>query len=196
MKQILASAMIIAALGALVVSSTLALFTDQAVIAGNTVATNSFDLTLNHSEGKPYHIEHAYPGYVDGWEYIDIYNTGDHPFKAHITFEQTGGDVVLYNALKVKMVSAGGDGICNTGSFGEFVIYDGFIKDFPNQKLVSTSEYWHLATGVPAHYIQPGYTQRICQQLSIDPNAGNEIMGTSVVFSEIVDATQNNNLAE
>jgi hypothetical protein len=193
MRQILASAMIIAALGALVVSSTLALFVDQEVIAGNTVATHSFELTLNSSEGKPYSIVGAYPGYVDGWEYIDIYNTGVIPLQAHITFEQTGGDTVLYNALRMRMVSAGGDGLCNTADFGEYLIYDGFIKDFPFQKLVSTSEYWHLASGTPAHNIQPGFTQRICQQLSVDPNAGNEIMNKTVVFSEIVDAMQGNN---
>jgi predicted ribosomally synthesized peptide with SipW-like signal peptide len=190
MKQILASAMIIAALGALVVSSTVALYTDQEVIAGNTVATHSFELTVNTSAGKPYYITDAYPGYVDGWEYIDIYNVGEFPIQAHITFERTSGDEVLYDALKMKMVSAGGDGICNTDDFGEYLIYDGYLSDFPFQKLVSTDEYWHLASGDPAHNIQPGYTQRICQQLSVDPLAGNEIMGKTVVFSEIVDAMQ------
>ncbi|PKN02449.1 hypothetical protein CVU76_00180 [Candidatus Dojkabacteria bacterium HGW-Dojkabacteria-1] len=195
MKQILASAMIIAALGALVVSSTVALFSDQGVISGNTVATGTLELTLNKSAGKPFTITDGYPGYETGWEYMDIYNTGTMPFEAHVSFEKTAGDDDLYDALMIDMHASGGDGLCNTSDFGENLIYSGYLKDFPFQKLVSV--YWHLAneddaSGSPADNIRAGWTMRVCQKLSIDSGAGNEIMGKSVTFSEIVDAMQDN----
>ena len=194
MKQILMSVLILAALGALVVSGTVALFSDQEVIAGNTVATGTLELTLNHTAGKPFSITEGYPGYTTGWEYMDIYNTGSLPFEAHLTFSKTAGSTALYDALKIKLVSAGADGICNSGDFGEYLIYDGYVKDFPTQKLISSANYWHLAdgSGDPADNIRPGYTMRVCQKLSIDLAAGNEIMGKSVTFSEIVDAMQDN----
>lgn len=197
MKQILASAVIIATLGALVVNSTVALFSAQQSIAGNTVATGTLALTLNKSAGKPYSITDGYPGLTTDWEYMDIYNTGNLPFEGYVSFAKTAGDVVLYDALKMEMRSAGGDGVCNTSDFGEYLIYDGFVKDFPNQKLVSSADYWHLAneddaSGSPADNIRVGYTMRVCQKLSIDENAGNEIMGKTVEFSEIVDAMQDN----
>jgi predicted ribosomally synthesized peptide with SipW-like signal peptide len=197
MKQILASAVIIATLGALVVNSTVALFNDQKVIAGNTVATGTVGLTLNSSEGKPYSVTDGFPGFETDWEYMDIFNTGDMPFEAYVSFEQTGGDVVLYDALMMEMVSAGGDGVCNTADFGEFPIYNGLLKDFPAQSLVSSENFWHLAneddaSGSPADNIRAGFTMRVCQKLSIDEEAGNEIMGKTVEFSEIVDAMQDN----
>jgi predicted ribosomally synthesized peptide with SipW-like signal peptide len=197
MKQILVSTLILVALGALVTSGTVALFNDQKTIAGNTVATGTLELTLNHTAGKPYTISEAYPGYITGWEYIDIYNTGSLPFEAHMSFAKTAGDTALYNALEMRLESAGGDSICDNGDYGEYLIYDGYLKDFPTQKLVSTASYWHLAnegdgSGSPADNVRPGYSMRVCQQLSIDSGAGNEIMGKSVTFSEIVDAMQDN----
>ncbi len=195
MRQILTSAMIIAALGALVVNSTFALFTDQEIIAGNTVATGELALTLNHTAGKPYDIQNAYPGFQDGWEYMDIFNSGLMPFEAYVSFEKTGGSTDLYNALKMEMEEAGGDSVCNTNDFGENPIYNGFVKDFAPQTLVS--HLWQHAneedaSGSPADNIRAGWTMRVCQKLSIDSEAGNEIMGESVTFSEIVDAMQDN----
>ena len=194
MKQILASAMIIAALGALVVSSTVALFNDQETIAGNTVATGTLALTLNHTAGKPYAITGGYPGYTTGWEYIDIFNEGDMPFEAYMTFTKTGGNTALYDALMIQLESAGGDGVCDNGDFGENAIYTGYLKDFTPQTLVSS--YWHNANEADASggpdNIRPGWTMRVCQKLSIDPAAGNIIMGKTVTFSEIVDAMQDN----
>ncbi len=186
----------IATLGALVAGSTVALFNDREVIAGNTVATESFDLTLNHTEGKPYSIEDAYPGFVDDWEWIDIYNTGELPFEAYMSFEQTGGDTELYEALSIRLETAGGDGTCDTGDFEENLIYDGLISDFPDNTLVSSINYWHLAneadaSGSPADNIRPGYTERVCQVLYIEEDV-DDIMGMSTTFSEIVDAVQDN----
>lgn len=187
---------IILGLGAVVIGSSYALFTDQDTIAGNTVATGSFELTLNHTEGKPFSITDAFPGFVSPMEYMDLFNSGSMPLEAHLTIEQTAGDPTLYSALNILLVSAGGDSVCESGDFGEFVIWDGPIEDFPASTLVSDSAYWHLANeddaSGPNDNIRPGYTMRICQQVSVDPDAGNEIMGTSATFSEIVDAVQDN----
>lgn len=192
MKQILASAMIIAALGALVVSSTVALFSDQETIAGNTVATGTLELTLNHTAGKPYAITGGYPGYMTDWEWIDIYNTGDLPFEAYMSFAKTGGSTTLYDALKMELYATGTDDVCGGGD--DVLIYNGYIKNFPTSKLVSS--YWHHAneddgTGGPDN-IRAGWTMGVCQRLSISSTAGNEIMGKTVTFSEIVDAMQDN----
>lgn len=196
MKSILASIATIAALGALVAGSTVALFNDQEVIAGNTVATGTLDLTLNHTAGKPYSISDAYPGFEDNWEWIDIYNTGEEPFEAYMSFEQTGGDEELYEALSIRLETAGGDGTCDTDDFEENLIYDGLLDDFPDSKLVSTLNYWHLAneddaSGSPADNIRVGYTERVCQQLYIEDDV-EDIMGMETTFSEIVDAVQDN----
>jgi len=197
MKQILASAMIIAALGALVVSSTVALFSDQESVAGNTVATGTLELTVNESVGKPYNITNGYPGYTTGWEYIDIFNSGNLPFEAHISFEKTGGNTALYNALMMEMKTSGWDSDCTNGDGGEVTFYDGYVSAFTPQMLVSTLNYWHLAneddaSGSPADNIRAGYSEGVCQKLSIDSTAGNEIMGKTVTFSEVVDAMQDN----
>lgn len=197
MKKILLSAAIIAALGALVVNSTAALFSDQESVAGNTVAAGTLVLTLNKSAGKPYSIGNAYPGYTTDWEYIDIYNQGTLPFEAYLSFNKTGGDDVMYNSLNMEIRSAGGDGICNTSESNEYLIYNGLVKDFTPQSLISSLNYWHLAneddgSGTPADNIQSGYSMRVCQKLSIPSTVGNEIMGKTVEFSEVVDAMQDN----
>jgi predicted ribosomally synthesized peptide with SipW-like signal peptide len=197
MKQILISVFTLVAIGALVASGTAALFNDQEVIAGNTVATGTLELTVNKSAGKPYSITGGYPGYTTDWEHIDIFNTGSLPFEAHMSFSMTGGDSDLYDVLKIRLETSGSDSICDNGDADEHLIYDGHVKDFPTQKLVSKLAYWHLAneddaSGSPADNIRAGYAERVCQKLSISGTAGNEIMGKSVTFSEIVDAMQDN----
>jgi len=197
MKQILVSALVLTALGALVVSGTVALFNDQESIAGNTVATGTLELTLNHTAGKPYSVTNGYPGYTTGWEYMDIFNTGTLPFEAYVSFVKTGGDTILYDVLEMEMKTSGWDSDCTNGDAGEVTFYNGYVKDLLTPMLVSSLNYWHLAneddaSGSPADNIQVGYAERVCQKLSIDSSAGNEIMGKSVTFSEIVDAMQDN----
>ena len=197
MRNILASLLIITAVAAVLIGTTGAVFSDQKVIAGNTVATGTLELTLNHSAGKPFYITDGYPGYTTPWEYIDIYNSGTLPFEALMSFDKTSGDADLYDQLVIKLESAGGDSICHNGDFGEYVIYDGLIKDFTDGTLVSSLNFWHLAneddgSGSPADNIRAGYSERVCQYIGIDINAGNEIMGKTVEFSEIVDAVQDN----
>lgn len=197
MKKILLSSVIITALVAVAVGSTLAVFNDQGVVAGNTVAMGTLELTLNQSAGKPFAITNAYPGYASDWELIDIYNTGTLPFEAYMSFAKTGGSLALYDELVIELKTSGWDSDCLNGDGGENTIYSGRIKNFPASKLVSSLNYWHLAneddgSGSPADNIQPTYSERVCQRVGVHPNAGNSIMGTSVTFDEIVDAMQDN----
>lgn len=196
MKNILLSSLIIAALGALAVSSTVALFNDQEVVAGNTVAAGTLELTLNESAGKPFAIVGAYPGYMSGWEYLDIYNTGTLPFEAYMDFQKTSGSTPLYNNLAIILETSGYDSVCHNGDGGEQVIYSGLIKNYDETTVVSDISYWHLAneddaSGGPDN-IRSGWTERVCQKVGIDSSAGNAIMGQTVVFNEIVNAMQDN----
>lgn len=196
MKQILLSSVIITTLGALVVGSTAALFNDQKVIAGNTVATSSLELTLNHSAGKPFNVANAYPGYWTDWELMDIYNTGDLPFEAYMDFQKTSGSTTLYDNLSIILKTSGYDSDCSNGDAGENIIYDGLIKDYDNTTVVSDISFWHLANeddgSGPNDNIRTGWSERVCQKIGLESSVGSEIMGTSVIFSEIVNAMQDN----
>jgi predicted ribosomally synthesized peptide with SipW-like signal peptide len=197
MKKVLYSLLVIGVLGSLLTGATMAVFTDQEVLAGNTVATGTLELTLNHSAGKPVSISNSYPGYETGWEYLDIYNTGSLPFEALMTMTQTAGDTTLYNAVTIKLKTSGWDSDCTNGDGGEKTIYNGLLSSFPSSTLVSSANFWHLAnegdgSGSPSDNIRAGYTERVCQKVGISSSAGNEIMGMSATFSETVDAVQDN----
>lgn len=197
MKKILISLVAIALLGAIAVGATWAVFSDQEVLGSNTVATGTLYLTLNKSAGKPFSVTGAYPGWKSNWEYMDIFNTGSLPFEAYMTLEKTGGDTGLYNQLWIKLETSGGDSICDNNNWGENLIYEGYVKDFPASKLVSTEAYWHLAdeadgSGSPKDNIRPGYSERVCQQIGVHVDADNSVMGKTVTFSETVDALQDN----
>lgn len=188
--------MLILALSAAVVGSSLALFSDQGEVAGNTVAMGTLELTLNKSSGKPFVVSEAYPGWMSDWEFIDIYNTGTLPFEAHMSYQKSAGSMDLYNFLTVELKTSGYDSDCTNGDGGESTIYSGLMKDFPAQMLVSDIAYWHLAneddaSGGPDN-VRPGYSERICQKVGVHTSADNTVMGASVEFKEIVDALQDN----
>ncbi len=193
--KIIASLCLVAAVAAATVGSTIAVFSDQGQVAGNTVAMGTLDVTVNHSAGKPITVTNAYPGWMmTNYEYLDIFNTGLIPLEAHFSFQKTDGDTTLYNYLVVELRSSGGDSNCDTT---DPLIYSGKIKDFTPQLLVSTAPYWHLAneddgSGSPADNIRIGWSMRICQKVGVHNDAPNSVMGKTVTFSEIVDAMQDN----
>lgn len=188
---------LVVALAAVVVGSSMAVFSDQEVVAGNTVAMGTLEVTVNDSAGKPFSVTNAYPGWMlPNWEYIDILNTGTLPLEAHMSFQKTSGSSQLYNQLTILLKTSGWDSDCSNGDAGEKVIYNGKIKDFTPQTLVSDIAYWHLANeddgSGPNDNIRVGWSERVCQKVGVHVDAGNAIMGTSVEFSEIVDAMQDN----
>lgn len=202
--KIVKSLVVILAMAVLVAGSTGAIFSDQETIPGNTFATGTLNLTLNKSAGKPFTVSNAYPGYWTGWEWMDIFNgpyppvAGQMPFEAYLTMSKDpSSDYWLWGNLQIKLKTSGWDSNCNNGDGGEKVIYDGYIKDFPAHKLVSSANYWHLAnegdsSGSPADNIRPGYSERICQKIGLLESAGNQVQGKTVTFTEIVDAEQDN----
>ncbi|MFA4818107.1 MAG: SipW-dependent-type signal peptide-containing protein [Parcubacteria group bacterium] len=196
MKNIIKSLVIVVAVAAVASVATWAVFSDTDSVTGNTVATGTLNLTVNESAGKPFSISGAYPGYVSGWEYIDIYNQGSLPFEAQMSFNQTSGSGALYNELTIELVTSGGDSICANGGFGETTIYSGKIINYDPTTVVSSIAYWHNANETdgsgPNDNIRAGWSERVCQRVGVDSGAGNGIQGTSVTFDEIVDALQDN----
>lgn len=196
MRKILLSIMTVALVSAAVVGVTRAYFSDQGSIAGNTVATGTLDLTLNHSAGKPFSVTNAYPGYWANWEYMDVYNSGSLPFEAQMTVSETGGPSALWNYILLEMETSGWDSTCHNGDGGERVIYSGFANVFPNGSVVSDTAYWHLANeddgSGPPDNVPAGYSERICQRVGVDTSAGNDVQGISATFDEVVDAVQDN----
>lgn len=200
MKKILLSLGIIAAVAAVIVGGTMAVFSDQKKIEGNTVSTGTLELTLNKSAGKPFSVSGMAPGDVTGWEYMDIFNgpfpavPGQLPFEAEMTVNKTAGDAVLWNALEIEMKTSGWDSDCTNGDGGEGLIYNGLINAFPAGMTVSDIAYWHNAneddgTGPPDN-IRAGWSERVCQRVKLPSTAGNEVQGKSVTFEEVVDAVQ------
>jgi predicted ribosomally synthesized peptide with SipW-like signal peptide len=181
MNKILMSVLSIAVVGALTVGATLAVFNDQEAILGNTVATGDFSLTLGHSEGVPYNLPDVFPGFLSEWESIDITNEGPTEFDAYLGFSKTAGSRSLYNALTIKLVAAGEDGTCDTIAADADVIYEGKLKSA-----------FHHGGILVAEDVAAESTVRVCQQLGVKADADNSIMGKTVVFSEIVNAMQNN----
>lgn len=198
MKKILLSGFTILTAIAVAGLGTFALFSAREEIAGNTFATSTLDLTLNHSAGKPFHITDAWPGQWSEWEYADIYNSGDEPFEAYLSFILNEGEWHLWEHMLIDLETAGGDGQCNTDDFGENSIFMGNIEDYDESTVISDDDYWHLANEEEGDdsenmdNIRPGYTLRLCQRVGLSEEADGDAMGASVNFDEIVDAVQDN----
>jgi len=196
MRKIALSLLSVTALVLAMVGGTMALFTDQGVVAGNTIATGTLDLTLNRSAGKLFSISNAYPGYMSGWEYADIFNSGSLPFEALMSVSKTGGDDGLWSYVNIEMKTSGWNSDCTDGDGGERLVYSGRASAFTNGMTVSNQAYWHLANeddgkGGPDN-VRAGYSERICQRVGVDSTADNVVQGKSVTFQEVVDAVQDN----
>lgn len=197
MRKILSSLVMIALAGSIVIGATKALFTDTGSVLGNSVATGTLDLSLNKSAGKPFTLSNVYPGYMSGWEHMDVYNSGSLPFEAYMTLAKTAGDDGLWGYVRINLKTAGWDSDCTNGDAGERTIHDGLINTFGAHTLVSTANFWHNAneddgSGTPADNVRAGWSERICQRVGVDSSADNSVQGKSVTFSETVDAEQDN----
>jgi len=196
--KILRSMAIIGIVGTMAVSATGAYFTDQKSIAGNTFATGTLRLTLNHPSGKPFRVQAAYPGYQTGWEYMDVFNgpypaqPGQLPFEAYLWLSRTSGSSSLYEALNIDLYDSGWDSICGNGD--DVLIYSGSLVGINGQAhRIQTSDKDPNAQGTPGNDdIRPGWSQRICQRLTLPTSVDNSLQGKEVVFTEWVDAEQNN----
>lgn len=196
--RILKSLLIIGVVGALAVSATKAYFSDQTSIPNNTFATGTIKLTLNHSSGKPFTVSEAYPGYQTNWEYMDIFNgpyppkPGQLPFEAYAWLSKTSGSDDLYNALNIDLYDSGWNSTC--GDSDDVLIYSGSLAGIsgPDHR-IQTSNKDPNANGTPGNDdIRPGWSQRVCQRLTLPTSADNTLQGKEVTFTEWVDAEQNN----
>ncbi len=186
----------------LVAGATKSVFSDQEEIADNTISTGTLALTLNHSAGKPFSIDNAYPGFVSDWEYLDIFNApfpavaGQLPFEANMSINKTGGSDALWNYIRIEMKTSGNDSDCTNNDAGEKTIHNGLANTFVNGTVVSDIAYWSLANeddlSGPPDNIRAGFTERICQRVGVDNSADNTVQGQSVTFTEVVDAVQDN----
>ena len=197
MFRIAKSLVIILAIAVLAIGATKAYFSDQKSIPGNTFATGTLRLTLNHSDGKPFNVEGAYPGYQTGWEYMDVFNgpfspvAGQLPFEAYTWLNRTGGSQALYDALEIDLYDSGWDSDCGNGD--DEYIYSGLLTGISGQSLrVQTSDKDPNSGGTPGNDdIRPGWSQRVCQRLRLPASADNSLQDLSTIFDEVVDATQN-----
>ncbi len=194
MKRIVIALALILLAGSVAVGSSLALFSDQEAILGNTISTGTLQLTLNKSAGKPYGVTNAYPGYLSTVEYMDVFNSGTLPFEAVFTPQYASGDTPLYNFLRLKLWTDI-DSNCSTMGWGEHVIWDGLMSTMPSTT-VSSQTYWGHGNesdgSGPNDNVRVGWSVRLCQQVGVDNSADNSVMGKSVVFNEVVDAVQDN----
>lgn len=187
---------------AVVAGVTTALFSDSKSIVGNSVATGTLELTLNHSAGKPWAVSGMKPGDVTGWESMDIFNgpyspsppPSQLPFEAKLSLNKTGGSDALWNYLRIELKTSGWDNDCTNGDGGERTIHNGLVNTYTNGTVVSDIAYWHLAneddSSGPPDNIRAGWSERICQRVGVDNSADNSVQGSSVTFDEVVDAVQ------
>jgi len=195
--KILKSLVIVVAMAAIAAGATGALFSDQESIAGNTFATGTLNLTLNHSAGKPFNVTAAYPGYQTNWAYMDIFNgpyppvAGQLPFESYVWLSQSGGSAALYNALEIDLYDSGWDSNCGNGD--DVLIYSGLLTGITGQgNSTQTSDNDPNSGGPGNDNVMPGNSDRVCQRLRLPSTAGNELQGLSTTFTEVVDALQDN----
>jgi len=200
MKKILISLAMIVAVLSVMAGATYALFSDQGTVAGNTVATGTLELTVNKSEGKPWNVSGIQPGYVSGWEHVDLFNaphpavSGQLPFEAYMRLEgPTSGDVALYNALEIDVYDSGWNSDC--GDEDDNLIYSGPLSGLTgSSNRTQTSDDDPNSSGPGDDNVMPGNSQRICQRIRFPDTGGdqNALQGKSVTFDEWFDAVQDN----
>lgn len=184
MKNIIKSLVIVMAVAAVASVATYAVFTATANIPGNSVATGTLTLAINHTAGKPYAVTNMYPGQVTNWEWMDVINTGtlfaDYSF--YLDSATASPDWNLWNNLKIELRSAGNAsteiGRCTATDSSP--LYDGPVGNiygFGNKILTKT-------------HLNAGWAQRICQRVYLDSSVGNEAQGRSTGFTEVMYSEQ------
>lgn len=190
MFRIIKSLLVIVAVGAIAAGSTGAYFSDQETIAGNVFATGTLNLTVNHSAGKPFSIQNAYPGYVSEWEHMDLFNEGSLPFETFIRLTKDAGtDDALYNVARIEMYDSGWDSICGNGD--DALIWDDTLQQLTTH-YTRASDNDPNSVGTPGNDdVRPGWSQRVCQRVSLPSSLDNSYMGMTANFTEVIDAKQN-----
>lgn len=162
MTKILASALVVVALGAVVVNGTLALFTDTATVNGITLAAGNADLQIS-GDGV---------NFVDNWN-LNQSLTGLYPgFSAEFEFWlKNNSSAAIVLDVTGKLTTAGGD----WNAFKDVVTLT--IVGVPGA--TGTLADWNAAPVLFATLAQ-GEQEEFTLEVSVDEDAGNELAGKSI----------------
>lgn len=184
--NVLKSAVTILAMVALVATATGAYFTADGSVTGNTFATGTLKLAVNKGANKPMVVSNWKPGdSITGW--FDAYNYGTLEAEYWFYIANVSGSSDLKNALMIELRDGG-----YTGAGDGPIIYSGPLTGLigtANMNKTSDNNV-HAGSTAGGDNIRAGWTQRIYQKVWLPTTAGNNVMGKTLTFDEIVHATQ------
>lgn len=184
--KIFKSLFVVLAMAAMVVGATSAIFTDTDSVVGNTFSTGTLDIVVNEGTNKPMSVSGMLPGdSISGW--FDAYNQGSLEAEYWFYIDNVTGDTALRDALQIELKDGGYTGACDGPT-----IYTGPLSALigsANQNMTSDNNV-HAGSTNGGDNIRAGWTQRICQTVTLPSTAGNEVQGQTVTFDEVMYATQ------
>ena len=184
--KILKSLVIVVAMVAMVAGATNAIFTDTDSVVGNTFATGTLDIVVNEGVNKPMSVSNMMPGdSISGW--FDAFNQGSLEAEYWFYIDNVTGNAALRDALTIELKDGGYTGACDGP-----IIYSGSLAALigsGNQTMTSDNNV-HAGSTNGGDNIRAGWTQRICQTVTLPESAGNEVQGQTVTFDEVIYATQ------
>ena len=163
---------------ALMAGATLALFTSETTVQGNTLGAGSLELTIDNPESKRFAIDNIYPGKEFAMMDVDIHNSGSLPYylKAVITetdSENGPGGGYLAEVVNITALLTSGSGEADYSLTLENVLENNLIWKNGSEYLV----------------IEPGQTARFKLDGQFDLAAGNEYQESTweglVTFSAV-----------
>jgi predicted ribosomally synthesized peptide with SipW-like signal peptide len=188
MKRLLISALIVLGVGTFAIGATLAFFTDQEEVLGNTIQTGSLDFDLRGDASTTFTLTNLVPGgdFTTPMR-LDVYNQNTPvstvPIKYRF-YDRFGTESVsgLYNKMNV-IVRHTFAGTSNPEAWP--IVYQGKLK---NMVVDSTS-----TPGVIASTLGVNITHVYYLQFQLDSSAGNQYQNANATFDIVADATQSTN---
>jgi predicted ribosomally synthesized peptide with SipW-like signal peptide len=162
-SKFLLSLTVILVATALMAGATLALFTSEATVEGNTLGAGSLELTIDNPEAKIFAIDNIYPGKEFAMMDVDIHNSGSLPYYLKAVITETGsendpGGGYLAEVVNVSAALTGSSGITEYNSTLENVLENDLVWKNSSEYLI----------------IEPGQTVSFQLFGQLDLTAGNE----------------------
>lgn len=179
MLKIAKSLIVIAAVAALAVGATSAIFTSQASVSGNTFASGALEIKLDGQTSLPgFNFSNAAPG--DNYTgTFDIQNFNAAQFGGNSTLPaksvkisaaNSGGSIYLYNKLDVMVTS--------TVGWNDTVVFTGKLKNLLNKEIL-----------LPGNQFPAGWTMPMTYTVTLPSGADNTYQGLSTTFDFVVTAS-------
>lgn len=178
--KILKSLLVIVAMMAVVAGATSAVFTSQALVAGNTFATGALEIRINGQASIPgFNVTNAIPGDSESGQF-GVNNYGQPWFAGPSTLPakilkisavNTGGSAYLYNKLDVVVEA-------NRGWPTWMPVYSGSLSGLANADLLD-GRWTELAAG---------NSEDVRYTVTLPLDADNSYQGLSATFDFVVDA--------